>query len=64
MLTTFVTVLAWIVFIGLTAWVGFLVALFASLDPWDQKRAKITVSGWTSLAWVTSLAWIITSFLG
>ena len=63
MIMTFATVLAWILFVGITLWVGGIFVAFVQLPVWQQRRATITIGAPVVLAWVASLAWIITQYI-
>ena len=63
MIMTFATVLAWILFVGITLWIGAIFVAFVQLPSWQQQIATISIRAPVVLAWVASLAWIIAQYI-
>ena len=59
MFITFITIFAFVVFIGVTLQFIATFVEFSKLTPVQQLRAKITIKPLTCILWVASLAWII-----
>ncbi len=64
MFESFLTALAWILFVMTTLFAGLFFAAFMSLSPWQQQNAKVTVSFKFVAVWTLSLAWLIARYFG
>ena len=63
MFVTFITVLAWALFVFDTAVIGSLFVEFSRLPVHLQNRATITVGPFVSITWVVSFVWLLTYYV-